>query len=160
MQGWPTGQVLRTRVAVRLDPCSGGSTPCTIGQVPPALAAATVQGMDITYEIFDEQGDEHAVTFPARYEVCSGCRGTGGSSAYLGAFSSANDEDMDWLEENGEDYLSGAYDRTCEECNGLRVVVEIDRDFADADDLALYDADQQLAAEYAAERAAEIRAGC
>jgi hypothetical protein len=32
-----------------------------------------------------------------------------------------------------QDYMSGAYDRKCEECNGLRVVLVPDKDHPDFD---------------------------
>lgn len=55
-----------------------------------------------------------------KFIVCPECRGTGSSSAYLGAFTSEDmhEQGQDFM----DDYISGAYDRKCDECNGLRVV--------------------------------------
>jgi hypothetical protein len=70
--------------------------------------------------------DECTVHLPARWEICNHCRGTGKSSAYLGAFTR---EDM---EEEGpefmEDYMAGHYDRPCDDCEGLGRVLVLDRE--------------------------------
>lgn len=55
-----------------------------------------------------------------KFIVCPACEGTGGSSAYLGAFTSDDMHDMD--EEFMEDYFAGSFDRTCDHCQGRRVV--------------------------------------
>lgn len=75
--------------------------------------------MPITFTTYDENDEEVTHTVASRKEVCGTCRGEGKSSAYLGAFSGedmANDPDF------FEDYMDGAYDRVCPECNGNRVV--------------------------------------
>lgn len=80
----------------------------------------------LTHLFEREDGEKVTVQLPAHYEVCSTCQGAGKSSAYLGAFTSSEwaDQDPDWK----EDYLSGAYDRQCETCKGLRVVPIVDRE--------------------------------
>lgn len=59
---------------------------------------------------------EEELQLPARWSICSHCNGEGQSSAYLGAFTA---EDMhDAGPEFMEDYMAGAYDRSCEHCEG------------------------------------------
>ena len=55
--------------------------------------------------------------------VCPQCRGEGTSSLYLGAFTASEFDEMG--EEFQYDYMRGALDRTCETCDGLRVVWEL-----------------------------------
>lgn len=54
------------------------------------------------------------------WEVCPSCHGRGSSSAYLGAYTQADRDEMDqeWL----DDYRAGVFDRSCEECNGRTTV--------------------------------------
>lgn len=55
-----------------------------------------------------------------KYAVCPACDGRGTSSAYLGAFTS---DDMDQMDEDWkDDYRAGRFDRPCDECRGQRVV--------------------------------------
>lgn len=75
--------------------------------------------MPITFTTYDEDDEEVTLTVASHKEVCGTCRGEGKSSAYLGAFSR---EDMDNDPDFYEDYMQGAYDRVCPECNGDRVV--------------------------------------
>lgn len=56
----------------------------------------------------------------SKFIVCPSCEGTGGSSAYLGSFTSDDIDQMDG--EFMEDYFAGNFDRPCEECRGQRVV--------------------------------------
>lgn len=70
--------------------------------------------MKITINIGDE---EHEV--PARFEVCPCCHGHG--STDHPAFS--NGVDMsEWDEDDRDSYYDGAYDVTCQECNGRGLV--------------------------------------
>lgn len=75
--------------------------------------------MKPVFKVLDDDGDE--VELPARFEVCSRCRGEGvhDNAAFSNGISL---EDFAEDPEFKEDYLSGAYDVTCSECNGLRVV--------------------------------------
>ncbi len=72
-------------------------------------------------------------------EVCTGCNGTG-KHVHRGidgnGLSEEDRSDPDFM----EDYLSGAYDVTCETCNGLRVVFAPDWKRLEATDPALADA--------------------
>lgn len=94
---------------------------------------------------------------PTKLVICESCEGKGTSSAYLGAFT------RDDFEEEGpefvEDYLSGAYDRACDECRGTGRVCVVDADAMSAEDRAAYQ--EQREDDYAdqAMRAAELRMG-
>jgi hypothetical protein len=60
---------------------------------------------------------------PTKIEVCPQCGGRGRSSNYLGVITQdqmADDPDFYF------DYMNGAYDRTCESCDGRNVVEVID----------------------------------
>lgn len=77
-------------------------------------AAMPVTCITITWE--DDDGVEHVTDVPACWEICSDCRGSGGSSAHLGAFSAE-----DWAAEDDDfrtDYLAGVYDQPCRGCGG------------------------------------------
>lgn len=84
-------------------------------------AAMSVTSITITWE--DDDGVEHVTDVPARWEICGDCRGRGGSSEHLGAFTAE-----DWAEQDDDfraDYLAGVYDRPCSSCGGdgkVRVV--------------------------------------
>jgi hypothetical protein len=74
--------------------------------------------------VIDDEGDEREVFVPAQWEICCDCRGTGGSSAYLGAFTS--DEWYDQDEGFQHDYMQGRYDRPCDGCGGSGKVLSVD----------------------------------
>lgn len=95
------------------------------------------------------------IRIAAKWEICPTCDGEGTNSLHLGAFSSANDDDMEWLAENGEAYFAGAFDQRCE-CEGGRVLVVDPTD----PNYRIWEGEQEAAAWIAAERAAELRAGC
>lgn len=96
------------------------------------------------FRMTDENGDEHEIELPVRMEVCPDCEGHGThvNPAIDGNGLTADDfaEDPDFA----EDYYAGRYDVSCDVCKGLRVVPEVDRDRADAQDLALYDECEQV----------------
>ena len=76
--------------------------------------------------MIDAEGWEVVVDLPARYEICSHCRGAGASSAYLGAFTR---DDMDEAGPDfAEDYFAGRYDRTCDHCQGTGKVLHVEAD--------------------------------
>jgi len=72
---------------------------------------------------------EFSWEFPAKYEVCGCCEGRGVTTF---GYSSSNQiafTESEWAEEDPEfreDYMAGRYDKSCPECNGERVVLEID----------------------------------
>jgi hypothetical protein len=62
---------------------------------------------------------------PFRWVICGTCRGHGTSSAYLGAFTA---DQMDELgPEFRREYAEGFYDRTCDACGGSGKRKQIDR---------------------------------
>lgn len=65
----------------------------------------------------------------SKFIVCPSCEGTGGTSAYLGEFTSDDMHDMD--DEFMEDYFAGRFDRKCEQCQGQRVVACCKREGCD-----------------------------
>ena len=98
-----------------------------------------------TITIYNAEGEEQELFLPTHREVCPTCDGKGTSSAYLGAFSG---DDMREDPEFFEDYMAGRYDRTCEECNGLRVIEVVDIDKMPAADRALYEEHMREEASY------------
>lgn len=68
-----------------------------------------------------EHHDEIEVDLPTHREVCGTCNGYGKHSRHIGAIT-AEDRDRDWSEDEFDSYMSGAYDRTCEECKGQKVI--------------------------------------
>jgi hypothetical protein len=116
----------------------------------------------------DEEGEEFErdVEVPIKFEVCPTCNGKGThvnpsiDSNGLTAEDFAEDPDF------REDYFSGRYDQTCNECHGERVVPEIDEQGVNEETRKLLDqvmaqleSDRQFEAECHAERMAEIRMG-
>lgn len=102
---------------------------------------------------------EELISLPGCYRVCPGCQGRGQiTNPSIGAIT-AEEWLTDWDEEEREGYLTGRYDITCPTCQGQRVTLAVDREKADAAELALYDrwVEDQEALE--AERRAEIQWG-
>lgn len=107
-----------------------------------------------------------------KFVVCPSCEGRGASSAYLGAFTSDDIDQMD--PEFMEDYFAGSFDRTCTDCKGRNVVPECAQDgctearafvegyFGNTEGKGCFDHDDdvQSACETEAESAAERRFGC
>lgn len=60
---------------------------------------------------------------PQRWVICSTCQGNGKHSLHLGAFTQ-EDIDRDWSGDEWDGYLSGGYDRQCEDCGGRGSVRE------------------------------------
>lgn len=109
-----------------------------------------------------EHGDDEdrSVNLPAKYEICSQCRGTGGHSLRFGAITQS-DRDENWDEDSFAAYMRGDYDEKCEPCDGTGKVLVIDRDAIRTDEqkaaLAKYDADAEAEADFRAEQEAEMR---
>jgi len=107
--------------------------------------------------VFDEETGNR-IFLPVVWEICWQCSGDGKSSAYLGAFTAS-----EWYEQDEDfhhDYMSGAYDRTCDECNGRGSVQIVDEKKCPPALLEEYFADQQMEADFEAERRAERAGGC
>ena len=121
------------------------------------------------YSSFDEKSmllvlegagpDDEDLEIPARFEVCETCDGKGthvnpGIDAHgLSAEDFAEDPDF------AEDYFSGAYDVSCNECGGRRVVPVVDENRATAAMIKIVEDTIQDRYDYEAEVAAERRMG-
>ncbi len=109
--------------------------------------------------IEDENGVE--IDVPTRLESCWACDGSGGRA--LGGASFTGSE---WAEACGDDpdfardYMSGAYDTRCDDCNGSGRVEEPDYSRMSPALRAEVEAWFEAEARHAAEVAAERRAGC
>lgn len=94
-------------------------------------------GNSIPTKLGEEIDVEVEHELPGKYEICSACSGHGASSAYLGAITS-EERERDWDPEEFEQYMEGAYDKTCEECNGSGKVVVVDEDSCNKELLEKY----------------------
>ena len=100
---------------------------------------------NITFEVEDENtGEEVECTVVMRYEVCDACLGEGvrtNPSIYPdgGGFTVSEwEEACDGDPAFRDNYLSGAYDVTCKECDGNRVVPVPDEESTPVKTLRLY----------------------
>lgn len=111
-------------------------------------------------EIENGDDEDRTVLLPAEWAICSQCRGSGGHSLRFGAITQ-EDRLLNWDEEAFADYMRGAYDETCEVCDGSGKVLIVDRDACRTDEqkaaLAQMDRDAEIDAEMAAEQRAEMR---
>lgn len=106
-------------------------------------------------------GDDCEVELPSKYVVCPRCRGAGHHVNPSIDGNGITGEEMDELGEDfRHDYISGAYDVPCEECNGRSTVLELDRKRATKEQIAAYEAEQDSLREMYAIEAAERRMGC
>lgn len=91
--------------------------------------------MSITKELFQD-----GPAFPAKYEVCSRCRGT---KTHVNPGVDGNGISADEMDELGDDfrddYLGGVYDVACYDCGGEGMVLEFDRKQCSPDQLAEID---------------------
>ena len=107
----------------------------------------------------NDEGFEVTYRIPAFWNICDDCYGNGESSAYLGAFTA---EDFDEAFPEDDDrmrYLSGGYDRRCEQCNGTGKVLLPD-DRSNDPIVQAYLEHLREEYEYRMEREAERRYGC
>lgn len=113
-----------------------------------------------SYAEDDGCGDvETEVDVPAIFEVCPTCQGRGKHVNPEIDASGLSREDFEDDPDFARDYWAGAYDVPCMECSGLRVVPVPDpARMSPAVRKALQD-DARRRADYAAERAAELRWG-
>ena len=107
----------------------------------------------------DTEDGEHDVLLPVRYEVCPTCEGKGhhvnpGIDAH-----GLTAEDLYDDPGFAEDYYSGMYDQTCNECHGKRVIEVVDEDRCDPELLKAYRDQQKWDRIFDAEMAAERRFG-
>lgn len=122
--------------------------------------------------IFSEGGDvEEDFQVPSKFEVCPGCDGHGtdrgrsvecdGGGFTASEWAEACDDDPGDCGEDGfaQKYFSGAYDRTCECCDGKRVIQVIDRDLADPVVMKAWDEQENDRIDFEMMSAAERRMG-
>ena len=109
-----------------------------------------------------DSDDGVEVQLPGKFELCPQCDGSGVSVSHVecdgGGFTSS-----EWAEQDDdfrEGYLSGAYDRPCPCCNGLRVITVLDEDRCKPELLERYRAYQEEEADYRRECEMERRLGC
>ena len=76
---------------------------------------------------------------PTRVIVCPQCHGKGVSTAYLGAYTQSDREEMgeEWFDFM-DDVRNGVYDRTCDQCHGRNVVEEMNEEALPSDLLAAW----------------------
>lgn len=114
------------------------------------------------YPIVIYDDDENEIKLPTKMEVCGECRGKGVTVSHVeaegGGFTGAEWEEMG--SEFQRDYIEGLYDRTCESCKGQNVVEVADWDAMTPEHQKLFEEWCDDADSYAAEMAAERRAGC
>lgn len=75
-------------------------------------------------------GKTLTLKFPAKYEVCSRCKGLGKHVNPNIDGNGLTREDFDNDPDFEEAYFSGVYDVQCDCCKGLRVTLEFDEDRA------------------------------
>ncbi len=112
--------------------------------------------LTLKWEDFDEE--EHDL--PAKFDVCSNCKGHGShlnESMRNHAYSA--DEMAEFEEEEREEYSKrgGIYDVTCETCEGKRVEKVVDEDKCDPALLKLYQETEAQRSQWRAEEAQEQR---
>ena len=116
----------------------------------------------IAFSYSDEDGEEVEADLPAKNEVCSRCDGEGHHVNPNVDGNGLTAEDFEEDPDFAEDYRSGVYDVTCEECGGRNVVLEVDRATAERECpelLKRYDDQLRCNAECDREMAAERRMG-
>lgn len=70
-------------------------------------------------------GDDEIV-LPTKWCICGQCKGHGKSSAYLGAYTA---DEMDQMDDQWqEDYFAGNFDRACDTCRGSGKVQKVDHE--------------------------------
>lgn len=89
-----------------------------------------------TLHIEHEDGSTEEKVLPSKWAICPTCDGDGKHSHALGAFTR---EDMDYEGPDFmEDYMNGAYDQTCDVCNGSGKIRVLDENACSKEDLEAY----------------------
>lgn len=103
---------------------------CNLGVLCYAECSYRSEAMNltVTHTLYTDDGEE-MVVFPAHYEVCERCRGTGSHVNPSIDGNGLGAEDFE-DEEFAEAYFNGAYDVACYECRGLRVVPVMNEDLS------------------------------
>lgn len=108
--------------------------------------------LTVQHKLYDEEGDTVMVSFPAHYEVCDRCRGTGKHVNPSIDGHGISREEFDADPDFEEAYFEGRYDVTCYECKGERVVlVEDDYETLSPELKAAHDALEKQWADEAAD---------
>lgn len=99
----------------------------------------------------NDAGEE--VTLPWKWAICESCRGNGSSSAYLGAYTRDDLDEMgpEWC----EDYFAGNFDRACEVCDGTGKIKVVDSNLAKPEDIERFKRAEDEIAEMDREQYAE-----
>lgn len=87
------------------------------------------------------------------YQVCHRCKGEGTLGGWPGAFTES--DRAEWSDEDYDDYMNTR--RTCEDCQGNRVVMEIDEAEYERPEVAAYC--KEVYDSYAADRSEAIAFG-
>jgi hypothetical protein len=122
-------------------------------------------GAGAPYVLGEEIDVEETVELPAKYDVCDRCQGKGSHvNPSIDGHGISMDEwwGPDWDDESREDYMNGAYDVGCYECNGKRVVLEVDENACDKALLEAYYKDMRRKSDddYADRRMRWAEDGC
>src|SRR3954470_11668333 len=84
----------------------------------------------IQFSYEDDEGLETTVTLPSRWEICDTCIGEGKHSRGVegdgGGITSS--EWAEWDAEERDTYVSGGYDRRCDDCQGSGKIKVVDED--------------------------------
>ena len=109
--------------------------------------------MQIRFEYTNDEDEEIKVVLPGRFEVCDACSGRGTTTRHIepdgGGFTGeewaeACHDDPDF----SENYFGGMYDRPCDTCQGLRVVLVPDEEHCKPEDLRRFHEEARADAEY------------
>jgi hypothetical protein len=126
----------------------------------------TVPGFLADLPRFAEEGCDEVglagMAYALAYEVCDGCDGSGTTTfgwhrSEAAAFTADDLDEMGY--EGREELASGAYDRACPTCEGLRVIQVFDADCTNPALIAAFRENVASIAEANAIHAAEARMG-
>ena len=109
---------------------------------------------------WDDEDEGISFSLPARYEVCDRCEGEGTHIADGIDSHGITREEFDADPDFEEAYFSGRYDVPCTECGGKRVVLCVNRAFANSEVLAIFDAMVEEDYRFDAICESERRFGC
>lgn len=106
----------------------------------------------LIYDLVDDDGDEFQIEVPCKMAVCSTCQGRGRHVNPAIDAGGLTEEDLNdhWSSEEREGYFHGAFDTTCNDCKGKRVVPVANLD-------ALPEAERKMIIEYEEEEEASAR---
>ncbi len=107
-----------------------------------------------------EEGWQEERELPWKWDVCPVCDGKGSHVNPSIDCGGLTGEDFAEDPDFAEDYFSGVYDQTCNECHGRTTVAVVDEARCSEEELEALEADLRAEHEIRAEHLAEIRAGC